>query len=61
MTRHTVSYRLNNEFVGDVVGTNHTPVIPRIGEEVRLSGMNFKVIRVILIPESHISEVHLSR
>lgn len=61
MVRNTVNFLCNNQFVGEVVTTNSTPIIPRIGEEVRIQGMYLKVIRIVHLPTAYTVEVHLSR
>lgn len=45
----------------NIVATNSTPIIPRIGEEVRIQGMYLKVIRIVHLPTAYTVEVHLSR
>lgn len=61
MVRNIVNFLLNGNFVGDIVATNSTPIIPRIGEEVRIQGMYLKVIRIVHLPTAYTVEVHLSQ
>lgn len=61
MTRYTVNFLLDKQFIGDMVTTNQVPILPRVGEEVRISGMYLKVTRVVHVVQSYTVEVHLSR
>ncbi len=56
-----VNFLLDGNIVGYSVATNSTPIIPRIGEEVRIHGMYLKVIRIAHLPTAYTVEVHLSR
>lgn len=61
MVRYTVNYLLEGRIVSDSYSANAAPIIPRVGEEVRILTVHMKVTRVVHSPANHSTDVHLSR
>ena len=55
MVRYITKFLCRNQFVGDIVSTNTSPNIPRIGEEVRINGAD----RIVHLPTEYTIEIHL--
>lgn len=59
MVRYITKFLCRNQFVGDIVSTNTSPNIPRIGEEVRINGADLKVVRIVHLLAEYTIEIHL--